>query len=485
MSLLRRRPNELSAPAAPQPSSLDAPPRHTQHTTSTQATKNPRYLQAYTDHEQDRKQAKQEKELHRINHPYDTTTFDSEQRHVQEFVVRNYNRAAGANQIPLLRLGDRYVKPQLLYRTLSKPSASSASAPSSSSSPPAPPSSSDPSSYFPDPDSSDTRDCAATVIQCCFRSYSSRQRHAHMSLEHARRTRAAVRVQSRYRGHLGYAKFVLSRARSHDESDAAVLIQGGFRGKIARNVVRDRRLINVGKEDAARGMQRLYRGRNARREAELRRRERGSIIASTNAWGESDNGLALILDLSAVKSKYHFANVVTVKGAPSPSEPQKAGGRKVGWAAAPKVTPNAAEDAADNGGDEDADRLNEVKGGSASLAAQLARIELMAEQLEDDFAKTDHDLTTFKTKFDKEFVTAKETTVNSRLNLLEYENEMMKQREKQKKQQQLKTARSATGGGRFEPVSPEYLAADMEAEEDMKACWQLLKDLERQVKPGR
>ena len=118
-----------------------------------------------------------------------------------------------------------------------------------------------------------------------------------------------------------------------------------------------------------------FRGRQARIRMMNKRREGGALVATTNAWGETENGLALLVDLGAFKTKFTYSNVMTVVGVGGDGG---GGGERVS---------NSAGEGFDTTFEEDSQNermLEELKGESASLAKQLARIEVMAEELEEE-----------------------------------------------------------------------------------------------------
>ena len=130
--------------------------------------------------------------------------------------------------------------------------------------------------------------------------------------------------------------------------------------------------------------------------------------------------------------------------------------------------------------------LEEVKGGSETLAAQLARIEAMAEDLEEDFAKTGNDLNYFKKQFDMDFGDNKSKVVSSRLTALEKENMIMKDREQHHNNRGGGSSNSShkrDAGVKFNIRDNNFgRSHELEAEADLKACWEMIHHIEKTMK---
>jgi len=152
---------------------------------------------------------------------------------------------------------------------------------------------------------------AATRIQGCYRGKLGRKEFDKQVKEYERRERAAVRVQCAWRGKSRYSQFLLARARGYDENNAATRLQSMIRGKNDRKKFLHKRAFMSKQEIMATRIQCAFRGRQDRARIMKMRRERGSLVATTNAWGESENGLALLVDLSGFNSKFDFSNVMS------------------------------------------------------------------------------------------------------------------------------------------------------------------------------
>ena len=243
-----------------------------------------------------------------------------------------------------------------------------------------------------------------------------------------------------------------------------------------------------------------FRGRQSRLRTLARRREKGSVVATTNAWGETENGLALLVDLSGFKTKYNFSNVVTVSHTPASEVRRDAlrdAGLDLGGAASESANKSTTWDLRgdvdqhddDNNNNNDdgqqAEQLEELKGGSESLSKQLRLIEQMAAELEEDFSKTGGELVEFKRQLNDGLRQATNSQVSSRLNVLEYENELIKQRQREKKEKKEKenSMIRLRGVNESQDFAGETESKEIanQAENDMKECWNLIEQLQSQL----
>ncbi|GMH89864.1 hypothetical protein TL16_g11586, partial [Triparma laevis f. inornata] len=341
------------------------------------------------------------------------------------------NATSHTNQVPLLRRGG-HVTQQELYTDLTK-------------------------DIMPrmmgEGISFEDEDLAALRIQSMYRGKLGKKRYEAELEGWKRRDRAALRVQCAWRGRQGYSKMLLMRAKKYDEDEAAIRLQSMMRAKHDRKRYIHTRAFMSQQEIMATRIQCAYRGRRDRLRMQQRsiiilsnffycRREKGSLIATTTQWGESENGLALLVDLGGFKTKFSFNNVMTVKG--------QGPGAKVGLGASSRGhrmnerhldEPSRDEDNIDD------DLLEELKGESSSLAKQLARIEVMAEELEEDFARTGSELYQFKKAMGEGLREDSIRQLNSRMNLVDYENEMIRKRQAEKDKENRRRSLGDGGGG--------------------------------------
>ena len=457
---------------------------------------NPRYFQSYKDRKEgnDKMRYLQEETLNRPP----PTGFSSEQRHLQEFAVRNYSRAGdGVTELRLLSVKSRAAPVQQLYAHLTAEHSSGKNRADLKAQP------KKESEWFAEAPNEFADDLAATLIQRRYRGRLGKKEFEAHVVEYQRQERSAVRIQCRWRGRAGYSKFLLQRARSYQDDDAAVKLQSILRGTKERKAYLLKKQSLKRRQDEASRIQALYRGRRGRQIASSKARERGNIVASANQWGESDSGLALLLDLGGFKAKYAFSSVRTVAG--KPQEPQQnnvSGGdnrEKKGFHNSYSVWDGKAVVVGGGGVNEGGldgegkDRftdpaLYDLRDGSASLAEQLARIELMAEDLEEDFAKTGEKLDKYKNKFEEDFKRGKEKQVLSRLNMIEYENEMLRLREKKGGRVNVNGSKAHDSGRRIAEKYAAEAAGDAAAEaadDDLKACWSLIHELQQGLTKGQ
>ena len=113
---------------------------------------------------------------------------------------------------------------------------------------------------------------------------------------------------------MGYSAMLARRAKNHDENVAVTRLQSRLRAKNDRERYLHKRAFMSEQEIMATKIQCAFRGRQARIRMINQRRERTNLVATTNAWGETENGLALLVDLSAFKTKFTYSNVMTVLG---------------------------------------------------------------------------------------------------------------------------------------------------------------------------
>jgi hypothetical protein len=409
---------------------------------------NPRYFQAYTDRRDENLKMNIMKENLERTVPPDT--YDSSQRLLQEFVVRNNQRVSAQPSIPLLSLrrGNR----QTLYTDLTKDINTD---------------------NYRIPDEDMNEDAAALRIQCCYRGRLGRHEFDAQLKEYERRDRAALRVQCAWRGKKGYSRFILQRAKNHDEQNAAVRLQALIRGREDRRRYLHTRAFMSQQEIMATKIQCAFRGRRDRMNIMRMKRERGSLVATTNKWGESENGLALLVDLSTLNHKFSFSNVMAFT-VPAPKD-----SRDDHLRASMKGGYTRAYEDYDEGDPASEHLLDELKGDSASIAKQLARIEVMAEELEEDFARTGNELSVFQSALNENMGDMRNTKLATRLGLWEKEDEKWQKAEAAKK---VATARGHRSGVKEEVATyDEGATAADEAEGDLKECWNLINQLKGQL----
>ena len=177
-----------------------------------QSNLNPRYFQPYRDQTEANAAIANMVDSNMRRPAPDT--FDSEQRHLQEHIVRNYKRGESVvrsgGHLPLLRVGGN--RNQFLYVSgnCKEGGGDSSSFRYSSSSSnnnninqrvsPQPPI-----------DYHSLRDYSATIIQSTYRSFQGKKEFLLQREEFNRRTRAALVVQCALRRRNGYSKFLLRR----------------------------------------------------------------------------------------------------------------------------------------------------------------------------------------------------------------------------------------------------------------------------------
>ena len=243
------------------------------------------------------------------------------------------------------------------------------------------------------------------------------------------------------------------------------------------------------------------------------KKSRGSLVATTNQWGESENGLALLVDLGGFSSKFNFSNVMafTVPAPRAASEAADCGLRnstggfaRSGYGGHYDDDRGAAgHDSGAAGDDSSANErlLDSLQGSSSTIAKQLARIEVMAEELEEDFARTGDEINRFRDAINENVGDVRNTRVAHRLKLLDGENEENEKRERAEKEERrerkkngtlkasvtFKSAFNTRGGGREDGGGGgggEGTAMDgtvREAEGDLKECWSLINQLTKQL----
>ena len=71
----------------------------------------------------------------------------------------------------------------------------------------------------------------------------------------------------------------------------------------------------------------------------------------------------------------------------------------------------------------------------------------MTEELEEEFGRTGDQLLDFKQQMTKGLADASTSQVSSRLNMLDYENEILRKREEERKDKERRKARGVEGRG--------------------------------------
>lgn len=104
----------------------------------------------------------------------------------------------------------------------------------------------------------------------------------------------------------------------------------------------------------------------------------------------------------------------------------------------------------------------------------------MTEELEEEFGRTGDQLLDFKQQMTKGLADASTSQVSSRLNMLDYENEILRKREEERKDKERRKARGVEGrGGGRDEIHKNPTAE--QAESDMKECWDLIEELQGQL----
>ena len=116
--------------------------------------------------------------------------------------------------------------------------------------------------------------------------------------------------------------------------------------------------------------------------------------------------------------------------------------------------------------------LEGIGAGSANLAAQLARIEALAFELESDFARTGSELTSFKRALDEGLKESCGKQLESRMNVVDYENEVLERRNRDKR----KESRRIKRGGDIMTMKSESVKG---AEEEIGECWEIIEELRK------
>ena len=143
--------------------------------------------------------------------------------------------------------------------------------------------------------------------------------------------------------------------------------------------------------------------------------------------------------------------------------------------------------------------LDTLKGESSSMVKQLARIESLAEELEEDFAKTNQELMMMKTVYNEGLAETKNKNVASRLSALELENEVQRMKERERRVgggvggvregkenlSNLQRQRRKEMAQRDNELNLIESAAanvnEKQCEEDLKECWSLIEQLQTQL----
>jgi len=122
--------------------------------------------------------------------------------------------------------------------------------------------------------------------------------------------------------------------------------------------------------------------------------------------------------------------------------------------------------------------LDELKGESAGIAKQLARIEVMASELEEDFAKTGNDIHLFQKAMSENMGDMRNIKVANMLNIRTREDERWEKEESRAKKGGRREA------GRMREAREDAKKWGAEAEDDMAECWDLINQLQGQLYTG-
>ena len=147
---------------------------------------------------------------------------DSSQRLLQEFTVRNAQRAHGRPALRILSLKGGPGAEQCMYSDLTQGLAGLA------------PESWGKATKATKVKEDEDEDEAAGRIQARFRGRAGRKEFERRLKESESRERAATRVQCAWRRKSGYSKFLLQRARNYEEGAAAVRLQSLIRARSDR-----------------------------------------------------------------------------------------------------------------------------------------------------------------------------------------------------------------------------------------------------------
>jgi len=457
-----------------------------------QPSLNPRYFQAYTDRVRSVKARNEEKEKTK-GYPVPEDVYDGGRGRLKDFVENTVRRGEeeGVERLSLLSVRTSRLRDQDLYRELLEGEKTKEVLME------------EVIHEFQDPD------LASLRIQCWYRGILGKRRHKEQYEEHQRRERAAIRVQCAWRGRMGYAKFLRKRAQTYEEKDGAVRIQGLWRGKSSRQVYNSKKKDIKSRNDSARRIQSIYRGRQARLDTLRKKRERGSVLASTTAWGETENGVGLLVDIASLngKSKFGFSSIMSL--------PAKSEVAAIGVVPRTAITTNDPglkfmplrfsrssfangfdeEERIDEDENDDNERLlEEMKGESSGMVKALARIEAMTEELEEDFAKTNQQLIDMATVCEEGLKDRTNLTIASRLSALEFENEVQRNKERDrlkrrggsgKENNVLLERRRRAEVERNEKLNSLAVATasmtEKQCEDDLKECWGLIEQLQTQL----